>query len=126
MGCEFRIRLAQVAVGRLREAGFSSLIADTAQKRFRSRLRLDLNRFPNRPKLSGTFLSGLDENARRAEVLGRRPSFLSTNAFIDLEDSEPEPEFEILRFAESHRHEEDCEGAEPSWIVTRTQIFPIV
>jgi len=67
--------------------------SDTAQKRFRSRLRLDLSRFPNRPKPSGTFLSGLDESARRAEVLERRPSFLSTNAFVDLEDSEPEPEF---------------------------------
>jgi cupin superfamily acireductone dioxygenase involved in methionine salvage len=50
---------------------------------------------------------------------------LSTNAFVDLEDSEPEPEFQILRFAASHRHEEDCEGAESSWIVTGTQIFPI-
>ena len=37
-------------------------------------------------------LSGLDESGRRAE-LGRRPSFLSTDAFLDLADSEPEPEF---------------------------------
>ena len=37
-------------------------------------------------------LSGLDESGRRAEVLGRRPSFLSI-AFLVLKIQNPEPEF---------------------------------